>query len=67
VNPWHLEPLPHAEHMKEKRKAHCIRGHDMSVHAGTQPNGKRYCRRCATERTTERRIRIRDKNATAVT
>lgn len=58
VNPDHLEPVTHAEHMRLRRQDKCIRGHALTAdNVRLRSNGHRYCLPCAVERTNERRKR----------
>lgn len=54
-NPWHLEPVTHAENMRRgdsawginARKTHCIRGHPLAgENLVLRRNGARRCRIC---------------------
>lgn len=57
VNPDHLQPVTHAEHMGLRRKERCVRGHEFrGDNLGIKKDGHRYCIRCAVERTKERRL-----------
>lgn len=51
VNPKHLSPQPHGEHIREHRTGlrmeRCRRGHPM--------DGRRQCRKCQTDLARERR------------
>lgn len=52
VNPYHLEPVTHAENMRRAAAArtHCGNGHEWTD-ATTYPyRGRRDCRACNTER-----------------
>lgn len=55
VNPDHLEPVTGGENSlrgsgpaaENKRKTHCMRGHELSgENLYLKPNGRRRCRRC---------------------
>ena len=55
VNPWHLEPVTHAENVlrgegcaaKNARKARCVRGHEFTgANTIAQNCGGRACRAC---------------------
>jgi hypothetical protein len=58
VNPWHMEPVTHAENMRRgsdrlwDNRTVCARGHlinpdDVRTHAGAKPGYiGRYCRQC---------------------
>ena len=58
VNPAHLEPVDHKENVRRGLvpKTHCLRGHDLAVHAPTSTDGRRHCREC-------QRVRIAAKRA----
>lgn len=50
VNPWHLDPVPHAENVRRvnARKTHCPQGHEYTeANTRWQRNGTgRVCRTC---------------------
>ena len=52
VNPYHLEPVTHAENMRRAAAArtHCKNGHEWSEATTYLYQGKRDCRACNTER-----------------
>lgn len=54
INPDHLEPMSHADHMKLSAKAqqtHCVHGHPFDeANTYVRPNGTRACRICKRER-----------------
>jgi hypothetical protein len=50
VNPYHLEPVTHAENMKRAMKTHCHRGHPYSGdNIYFRSDGRRDCRACHRE------------------
>src|ERR1700690_2560386 len=60
VNPWHLEPVTHAENMRRsesynRKKTHCPRGHEYTTEntITKNTNGGRQCRTCNVNRTRE--------------
>lgn len=69
INPAHLEPVTPGENILRSpiaftavnaRKAHCLRGHELTG-ANLKPNklGERVCRACSRERTAAYRARKR--------
>lgn len=60
-NPWHLEPVTHAENLRRaepyglrvaafKAKTHCRNGHEYTaVNTRINANGRRRCRACSAE------------------
>lgn len=49
VNPDHLEPMTHADHMRRhaEERTHCRRGHPYDeANTYITPEGKRQCRAC---------------------
>lgn len=66
-NPWHLEPVTHAENVRRglcgvvngariRAKTHCPQGHPYDeVNTILRPNGWRACRTCRNSQQTERR------------
>ena len=56
VNPWHLEPVSHAENMKRgihATKSHCKHGHELSaenIYVGGPHGEWRSCRKCSDNR-----------------
>lgn len=59
VNPDHLEPVTQGEnclrgegwYAKNKRKTHCVRGHEFTVeNTYVDPRGYRSCRACRAQR-----------------
>lgn len=63
VNPDHLEPVPNRENVlrgigitaENKRKTHCVRGHEFTPDNTYAHGSKRHCRTCRTENMRERR------------
>lgn len=59
VNPWHLDPVPHAENVRRvnARKTHCPQGHPYDeVNTRWQRDGKgRLCKTCQSEHDGARR------------
>lgn len=55
-NPWHLEPVTHAENMRRsssvgEKTTHCPAGHEYAEHGKCQPNKRdnrmdKYCSLC---------------------
>jgi HNH endonuclease len=70
VNPWHLEPVTHAENLRRgnspwqvnRRKTHCKQGHKFTPeNTRVDKHGWRSCRRCHVIEATERNRRLRAK------
>jgi hypothetical protein len=75
VNPWHLEPVTHAENVRrgdsgrvngarQRAKTHCPSGHEYNEENTRVYSGKRYCKQCAERRTRETRAAQKSKGAT---
>lgn len=57
VNPWHLEPVTHAENVRRvnARKTHCPQSHPYDeANTRYQANGGRLCRTCQAEHSRRR-------------
>lgn len=65
VNPWHLEPVTHAENIRRayRTQTHCKRGHPLSGDNLTpHRDGRRQCRACKYESVKRYRAKIRSEN-----
>lgn len=68
VNPAHLEPVTHAENVRRglagqanASKTHCPHGHPYDEQNTRRHNGKRFCRRCNTQRVSQLRNQEKEK------
>lgn len=66
VNPWHLEPVTQRENTlrgespvaRNAAKTHCLNDHPFDAeNTGTDSDGNRFCRTCATEQQRARKQR----------